>query len=376
MRSEGLSVYVHIPFCVRKCLYCDFLSQAFDERKAEAYLKAVLCEIRLAGSFYGKQRVRTVYFGGGTPSVVPAFHIEKILETLKEEFSFNEDCEISLEINPKTADEEAVRTYLFAGVNRFSLGMQSASDPELKALGRVHDNGDLLEAFGLLRGLGADNINLDIMTGIPHQDMDSLKKTLDEAVSLKCDHISAYALILEPGTPFFEQGRDKLDLCDEDTEMEMYEYTVDFLEANGYQRYEISNYSRPGRKCLHNLSYWNCDDYLGFGCAAASRIKNTRFTNIKDIDAYIMSPVKNRSEELTLDDEELMSEFFFMGMRKTEGVSVKTFRERFGRSIFGVYGDRLEKHIRQGLIIKDGDRLRFSRRGLDVSNIILSDFVS
>ena len=376
MRNDGLSVYVHIPFCVRKCLYCDFLSVAFDGRKEEAYLEALLREISDAAGSYRGKRVKTVYFGGGTPSLIPATHIKRILDRLREVFIFEKDCEISLEINPKTADETGIKTLIGSGVNRFSLGMQSASDAELKALGRVHLNKDLLEAFHLLRRLGAKNINLDIMTGIPFQNMDSLKNTLDQAISLKPEHISAYALIIEPGTPFFEMGREKLDLCDEDMEMEMYEYTADFLEKNGYQRYEISNFSLAGRKCLHNLSYWNCDDYLGFGCSAASRIGNARFTNIKDIDEYIKSPVKNRSEELVLDEEELMSEFFFMGMRKTEGIGENTFRDRFGRGIYDVYGDRLDKHIRHGLIIRDGDRLRFSRRGMDVSNIVLSDFVS
>lgn len=347
----------------------------FDAEKEALYLRAVCEEIKMSAKELEGRRVRTVYFGGGTPSVIPAAHIETILEALKNNIDFENDCEISIEMNPGTVGEESLKTYLSSGINRFSMGMQSASDRELKALGRIHDNEDLLLAFDLLRRLGAENINLDIMTGIPHQTLDSLQKTLDEALSLKPSHISAYALIIEPGTPFYKTGREGLDLCGEDEEMRMYEYTVKRLEESGYERYEISNYALEKMECAHNLAYWDCLDYIGFGAAAASRIKNRRFTNTDKLYEYLKNPVKNRAEDLCLSEKELMSEFIFMGMRKIKGISVNGFFERFNEDIFKAFGPELEKYIKQGLIIHDGDRLKFSSRGLDVSNMILSDFV-
>ncbi len=375
MRSKYLSVYVHIPFCVRKCLYCDFPSVPYDEGKETAYIKALLCEIESAAKLLDERSVKTVYFGGGTPSVIPAAHIRGILESLKNNLSFDEDPEITIEMNPKTVNEEKIEIYLSSGINRFSLGMQSAVDPELEALGRIHDSRDSSESFKLLRRLGVKNINLDVMTGIPHQNPDSLKTTLKDILALKPEHISAYALIIEPGTPFYETGREGLDLPDEDEEMQMYEFTRDLLRENGYERYEISNYAVSGRECAHNLVYWDCLDYIGFGCSASSRLGSRRFTNIRDIDAYIADPVENRMEDLVLSAAELMSEFVFMGMRKVRGIGIRDFQERFNRNIFGVYGSVLSKYIDQGLIINEGDRLFFSRRGMDVSNMILSDFI-
>ena len=373
--KNDISVYIHIPFCVRKCLYCDFPSIITDPGKEKAYLNALLKEIEHCAGLLKDKSIRTVYFGGGTPSVTDPAYIKSILEVLRRVSDISSNAEISMELNPGTVDENKLGIYLGSGINRFSMGLQSANDNELKALGRIHTFEEFKESFRLLRKAGAKNINVDIMTGIPYQTFDSLKITFNEVTALGPEHISAYTLIMEPGTPFYETGEEKLNLPSEEDGIAFYEYTEAFLEANGYKRYEISNYAKNGYECRHNLVYWDCGDYLGFGSSAASRIGERRYSNVRDVDEYIKAPVDNREEDLRLTKEELMSEFIFMGLRKTGGINLDDFEERFGISVFEAYEKTLEKHMIRGLILVDGKRLYFSRRGMNVSNMILADFV-
>ena len=373
--KNDISVYIHIPFCVRKCLYCDFPSIITDPGKEKAYLNALLKEIEHCAGLLKDKSIRTVYFGGGTPSVTDPSYIKEILEALRGISDFNDSAEISMELNPGTVDENRLEIYLGSGINRLSMGLQSANDNELKALGRIHTCAEFKESFRLLRKAGAGNINIDIMTGIPYQTFNSLKNTFNEVTALEPEHISVYTLIMEPGTPFYEMGEDKLNLPSEEDGIAFYEYTEAFLESKGYKRYEISNYAKNGYECRHNLVYWDCGDYLGFGSSAASRIGERRYSNVRDVDEYIRNPVGNRAEDLRLTKKELMSEVIFMGLRKTDGISIRDFEDRFGVSVFKAYGKELEKYMVPGLILSDGKRLYFSKRGMDVSNMILADFV-
>ncbi|MBR1877312.1 MAG: radical SAM family heme chaperone HemW [Lachnospiraceae bacterium] len=378
--KNDISIYFHIPFCIRKCGYCDFLSvptscgEAASQTVIDDYVRALKKELSCAGETLKERTVKTVYFGGGTPSLIPSFHITGIIKRLREMAEFSDLPEISIEMNPKTVDEEKILAYMDAGINRFSVGCQSVNDNELRALGRVHDHEDFLKTMEILKKCGAENINADIMTGIPYETLESAKRTLDEISNLGLSHISAYCLILEEGTPFFEKGSKKLHLPDEDLEMEIYEYTREFLSKKGYKRYEISNYALPGRKCLHNIVYWDCGDYLGFGAGAASRLRNRRFSNVRNVKSYINAPVNDLCEDLILSKEDEMTEFMIMGLRKTDGISLEDFFLRFGEDISDVYKETIGKFEKSGLLICKEGRLFLTERGLDVSNTVLSEF--
>ncbi len=373
--KNDLSIYIHMPFCVRKCLYCDFLSGPFDDSVKKAYLESLLKEADSYCDLFADRRIVSIYIGGGTPSLLPSSHIASIIKKIRGMAELSKDCEISVEINPGTLDEKKAEDYLDCGINRFSLGLQSVNDNELKALGRIHDYNDFLSSYRILRDLGAGNINVDLMTGIPHEDRISAKRSLDMTADLGPEHISVYSLILEEGTAFFEKGEKELYLPDEDEEDAIYEMTRRILRDKGYERYEISNYAKNSCECRHNMVYWDCGDYIGLGAAAASRLKNRRFSNVRDLAAYISRPVLNRDEDLLLDEGEYMSEFIFMGLRKVEGISLKDFEARFGRDIMDVYAKVIKEHEKKGMLcLKDG-RMFLSERGMDVSNIILADYI-
>ena len=388
---SGLSVYIHIPFCVRKCRYCDFLSVPVcrsdlpgslirdpDLSLISAYFEALSAEIRSAGPKLCKHVITTVYFGGGTPSLVPSVYIKNILGLLRDSADFAEDAEISMEMNPGTLREESIPDYLEGGVNRVSIGLQSVHERELSALGRIHSFQDFCRTFGLLRSAGFENLNVDLMTGIPFETKGSAKETLETAVSLKPSHLSVYSLILEPGTPLFEAyeaSPESLCLPDEDTVLEIDGFTREYLEEQGYHRYEISNYAREGYACRHNLRTWDCRDYLGFGAGAASLYEGRRRTNVRDLKRYMSSPGRAAEEDKILTEQEKMEEFMFLGLRKTEGVSLSDFRERFGRELAEVYGEAAAKHRARGLLSLSAERLFLTARGLDLSNQILSDFL-
>ncbi len=372
---NDIHVYIHLPFCKKKCDYCDFLSGKYDEDTKRAYLDCILREIQYYGPLLSDRRIRSVYFGGGTPSLPDPSYISRIIKTIRDRHTLKKDAEITIEMNPGTTDERKVKEYLELGINRFSIGLQSANDDELKALGRIHDFDDFLYLYDLLRKNGASNINVDLITGIPHETFSSAKRSLETVCRMDPEHISVYSLIIEEGTPFFEKGAENLDLPDEDTESAIYGMTRRLLAEYGYGRYEISNYAKRGYECRHNLAYWDLLDYIGFGASAASRIGNRRYTNIRDVDRYIRSREPVFEEDILLDDDECMSEFIIMGLRKTSGISLDDFSSRFGRKIREVYGESIGKYEKEGLLeIKDG-RLSFTERGMDVSNIVLSEFV-
>ena len=373
-KKDGLELYLHIPFCIKKCDYCDFLSGPSTRAGQEAYIYALLREIK-AVSALEKRPVDTVFIGGGTPSVPECDVMEKLLQGMQESFCFQKDAEITIEANPGTLTPKKLELYRKYGINRISIGLQSPKDEELKVLGRIHNYEQFQESYQMARAAGFSNINTDLMFAIPGQSYEGWMENLRTVAELGPEHISAYSLIIEDGTPFSKR---ELDLPDEDTEYRMYEDTAKVLEEYGYHQYEISNYARRGQECRHNEGYWQRKDYIGLGLGAASLIGNERFTNTTDMQEYlensgITEQIRNNREILTREDE--MAEFMFLGLRMTEGVSKAEFQEYFGTAIEKIYGKVLEKYKHQGMLVEKEDRIFLSRAGIHVSNVVMADFL-
>ena len=380
IKNKPLELYFHIPFCVQKCLYCDFLSGVYDEETQNAYMKALLKEVTGRAKECSDYQVQSIFIGGGTPAVVAADWMEVLLSTVRECFDLAQDAEISIEANPGTVDYEKLSRYRAAGINRLSIGLQSAHDEELKALGRIHTFGQFQDAYRWAGQAGFDNINVDIMSALPNQTPEAFKQTLQAVLSLTPPpvHISAYSLIVEEGTAFAkfkEQGR--LNLPTEEQEREMYWETHRILTQAGYEHYEISNYALRGYACKHNCGYWSRKEYLGFGIGAASLFLNRRFTNGSDMAKYLQTPLSVRSEATVLSRSDRMEEFMFLGLRLLGGVCTREFEEAFGVAIQQVYGRVIEKNIQDGLLTFDekGGYLAFTERGIDVSNYVLAQFL-
>ena len=363
-----ISVYIHIPFCIRKCLYCDFVSYVRTEEVQKAYIDRLIKEIEDCSV---AETVDTVFIGGGTPSVLSFQDTERLVNALRNQFAFAPDCEFSIEVNPGTVTLDKLRAYRRLGVNRLSIGLQSCDNLQLKTLGRIHTYEDFVKTFAEAREAGFDNVNVDLMSAIPGQTTQSYIDTLQKVLLLAPEHISAYSLIVEEGTPFASM---ELDLPEEEDEREMYYETKRILKEAGYERYEISNYSKPGFACRHNVGYWTGKEYLGFGTAAASFYLNVRKCNQRDADDYIQNgPLPEEEVMLTKDD--LMSEFFFVGLRMMKGVSEREFERRFGESFENRFGAVMQKHIDAGLLAKKDGILCLTEKGIDVSNYVLCDFI-
>ena len=384
MKTEKrpLSIYVHIPFCVKKCLYCDFLSAPGDDILQEKYVKCLIEEIRQSSNSYREYQVQTIFIGGGTPSLLREEWLRSIMEELYGSFAMSNSPEITIEVNPGTVTLDKLKAYRAMGINRLSIGLQSAADEELKALGRIHTAEDFFETYKNAVKSGFNNINIDLMSAIPGQTIPSYRETLTKVLSLSPPpaHISAYSLIIEEGTPFYVNTPE---LPDEDTDREMYKITKDILKENGYHRYEISNYAAEGFECMHNRVYWERGDYVGFGIGAASFVRNVRFSNIRDIGGYIrtkdFSTIRENLQKLSV--EEQMEEFMFLGLRLTEGVSFEKFEKAFGRTIEEVYPGLIGRLAAKGLLLyvpdEKGQRrgVRLSEFGLDVSNHVMAEFL-
>lgn len=392
-----LSIYIHIPFCVRKCLYCDFLSAAAHEEEIDSYVNLLLREIKEQSVFYGDHRVVSIFMGGGTPSLLPARETGRILERVREDFSLAGDVEITIECNPGTVTAEKLKNYITYGINRLSIGLQSTDDEELVRIGRIHSYGDFLETYAMAREAGFHNINIDLMAGLPGQNLFSYRKTLERAAALLPEHISAYSLILEEGTPLYVNQK-KYTFPDEDEEREMYELTGRYLAQAGFHRYEISNYAREGYECRHNKVYWRRGDYAGFGLGASSMVQNVRWKNPEDHTVYESYVEKMKTdghdcagytartraaymagigaqEVQTLTAQEQMEEFMFLGLRLTEGVELDEFALYFGKTAEEVYGKQISSFEKQGLLERRGRRLRLTPRGVDVSNVVFAAFL-
>ena len=402
MNKKKLEIYVHIPFCAKKCAYCDFLSFPGNMRMRREYTDKLLEEIRIQSSFVREYQVDTIFLGGGTPSVLDVTDITAIMGTLKEHYDIAPDAEITIEVNPGTVKMEGLVAYREAGINRVSMGLQSADDTELRYLGRIHTYDEFLKSFQRVRMAGFTNVNVDLISAIPGQTPESWRNTLKKTAMLKPEHISAYSLIVEEGTPFYDrygghvemesyemsqEERRRLmalpDLPDEDTEREMYYMTRNCLAEQGYERYEISNYARPGFECRHNVGYWTGTEYLGLGLGASSYLEGCRFHNTSDFQSYVSAHFDDEAEfcqALRQDMEQLsvkskMEEFMFLGLRLTRGVSVEGFITRFGQSIRNVYGGVIDKLEREGLLEHKNGYYHLTERGLDLSNYAMSLFL-
>lgn len=384
---EAVGVYIHFPFCVKKCSYCDFLSGPADRGTKKAYSDALCREIYSFGREYGMQElfsegekipVDTIFLGGGTPSVMDPADLTRVMETVRKVFDILPEAEISMEMNPGTFREELL-AFVKKSMGRVSLGLQSADDSELSRLGRIHTYSEFERCYAALRDAGISNINVDLMSAIPGQTLVSWEKSLTRILGMEPEHISCYSLIIEEGTPFFELlEKGRLDLPNEDEEREMYYLTERLMNAHGYHRYEISNYARPGYECRHNVRYWRRSPYIGFGIGAASLLDETRWSNTCDLQRYLsgsgsLSDIREEIHHLSV--REQMEEFMFLGLRMMEGVSAADFGEKFGCELDSVYGGVCEKLISEGLLVREGDRYKLTSRGIDVSNAVLAEFL-
>ena len=429
---QPLELYIHIPFCVKKCAYCDFLSGPAGEQEREDYVNLLAEEIRNCPDAVKDYEVVSIFFGGGTPSLLTGEQMERLMDVIRETFTLGQDAEITMEMNPGTVEEEKLRKYKEAGVNRLSIGLQSVNDEELRLLGRIHTYEEFLEAYHMARDCGFANLNVDLISAIPGQTVESWRHTLEKVIALHPEHISAYSLILEEGTPFYkkyveEENGEGPKLPDEDAERQMYWDTETLMEKNGYHRYEISNYAKEGCACRHNLGYWERVPYLGFGIGAASLVpgeligkldleerrnqkkekrgkavgdseshvnletagnkknavemkkeraagKMGRYTNPAKLKDYALSYQNKFHAELLTEAEE-MEEFMFLGLRKMNGISKKLFSEYFGKSLEDVYGEPIQKLENLKLLEQNVDRVWLTKRGIDVSNSVFVEFI-
>lgn len=382
MNQKELELYIHIPFCVKKCSYCDFLSAPATEQTKEAYMAALFAEIGGRAKDYKERIVTSIFIGGGTPSLLSGDSIRQLMEHIREGFRLAPDAEITMEVNPGTVTAEKLTAFYAAGINRLSIGMQSAQEQELKILGRIHDFDGFCQVYREAVEAGFTNINVDVMSGLPGQTLASYKDTLEKVLRLEPmpQHISAYSLIVEEGTPFAAMAdRGELPLPEEDTERAMYEETIEVLAGYGFHRYEISNYALDGYECRHNVGYWIRRDYLGFGIGAASLIGNVRFQNGRDLNAYLAHPLACREEQQSLTTQEQMEETMFLGLRLIRGVSYPEFARCYGQTLEEVYGEVIARNVADGLLTvredETGRRLMLTGRGLDVSNYVMAQFL-
>ncbi len=362
-------IYIHIPFCKRKCKYCDFVSYAGREDCIGAYLDALEREMKC----HAGKKADTIFVGGGTPSILDVDSLTRLTRSVFDTFDIAENYEFTVEINPGTLDARKTDALLSGGVNRASVGVQSFNDAELRAVGRIHTAEEAYSAVGDLYKAGFENISVDLMTALPNQTMESLKKTLETAVSLPVTHISAYSLIIEDGTPLAaEYGAGTLVLPSDDEDREMYAYTIDYLAKNGFSQYEISNFAKDGFECAHNIKYWTFEPYIGIGAAAHSFDGVSRAYNTSDLAEYI----RGGGREVTpLTRRDKMSEFIITGLRMNRGISSDRFFELFGTTLEDEYGDILDRFTRSGLMRRCGGSYSLTRRGVDVSNSVFCEFV-
>lgn len=381
---KELELYLHIPFCERKCAYCDFLSAPADLPVRISYMKKLQEEIAYYGPKFEEYQVSSIFLGGGTPTILEGYQLAAILETVKKYFHLVADAEITVECNPGTLTAGKAEKLVQAGFNRLSMGLQSADDRELQLLGRIHNFAQFLESYDLARKAGFENINVDLMSALPGQTLKSWQNTLQKVTALRPEHISAYSLIIEEGTPFYERfaederireegGHPRL-LPEEAIERQMYELTQRFLHTKGYERYEISNYAKPGSECRHNCGYWTRKDYLGLGLGASSLVGHQRFQNTSDLKEYLEQEYHHIHTE-TLDKKSEMEEFMFLGLRLMTGISRQQFEKTFQVTLDSVYGEVLRKLKSEQLIEEVAGYVRLTEYGIDVSNYVLSEFL-
>lgn len=380
--AKELELYIHIPFCIRKCAYCDFLSGQRNAEEIENYVEALISEIKTYQAMSLNEIVRTIFLGGGTPSILSGSQMKRIFQALRETFDISETAEITVEANPGTVTYEKLTAYRNVGINRISFGLQSANDEELKRLGRIHTFEEFLESYKMARACGFQNINVDLISAIPKQTTEQFEQSLKKITELQPEHVSVYSLIIEEGTPFaklYGEGAPlEKDLPSEEEERLIYWKTKEFLEKEGYCRYEISNYAKEGLECRHNLGYWERKNYLGLGLGASSLMGNVRYHNTEDWKEYIanaknLQQIQKDVETLTV--EEQMEEFIFLGLRKMQGISEQKFQEAFQKSIWECYSENIRKVMEKGLLDKRDGNLYLTEKGIDISNYVFAEIL-
>ena len=375
----NIGLYIHIPFCRQKCLYCDFPSWAGKEDQMQRYVDALTKEIRNRSREYSDRTVVSVFFGGGTPTTLSIPMLEQLMQALFENWNIAEDAEITTEANPGTLDREMTDALKKMGFNRLSMGVQAWQNRLLKDLGRIHTIESFQENYKAVREAGFANVNTDLMFALPNQTMEDWQETVKNMIAMKPEHISAYSLILEEGTPFYDKyEKGELEPAEEDLDREMYHWAVDYLAEMGYEQYEISNFAKKDRQSRHNRIYWEAEEYLGMGLGSHSYMNGERFHNIYDLQEYIkadgeVSLLKEDVEIIT--EEDALAEFMFLGLRLTEGVSFDRFRERFGQEMKNIYGRQIEELVKDGLLEEDEMGIRLTRRGVDISNFVFEKFL-
>lgn len=375
---KDLSLYIHIPFCISKCYYCDFSSFTNINHKIDEYINSLIIELDLYKDKIKDYSIKTIFIGGGTPSCINPRYINRILEFIYRNFNTSDLVEVTIEANPGTLDKEKVQIYMESGINRVSMGMQTLDDTLLKSIGRIHSTKDFYKSYEILRNGNMKNINVDLIFGLPNQSIDQVISSLKKVVELGVEHVSYYGLILEENTKFYKlYNEGKISLPDENIERMMYHKATEYLTNHGYKHYEISNYALPTYECKHNLVYWELRPYLGVGLSSHSNMRGKRFFNTSDINIYIeklnMNKLPVEGEEI-IDKDTEMEEFCILGIRKIEGLSKIEFKNRFEVEIEKIYGDIIKKHIDNGLILNDHN-IRLTKKGLDLSNLVEVDFL-
>lgn len=372
---KELSLYVHIPFCKSKCLYCDFPSFANRENLMSDYINALIKEINMKATKY---IIRSLFIGGGTPSYLSEGDLEKLLKCL-DKLNFKENAEKTIECNPGTISDDKLKIIKKYNINRISIGLQSVDNNILKSIGRIHTFEQFKENYQKIRKYGFNNVNIDVMFGLPNQSVKNYINGLKEIINLKPDHISAYSLIIEEGTPFFKDyENEKLNLPNEDQEREMYHKGKELLELNGYNQYEISNFAKDNKRCFHNIQYWKCNEYLGVGAYSSSFIDSKRIKNVQDIKEYIHLIDNNKSTEIIENINNLndnMEEFMFMGLRMIEGIEKLEFERRFKKNIYSIYNSQINNNIKKGLLLDKDERIKLTPLGIEFSNEVMCEFI-
>ena len=383
MDKNEIGIYIHIPFCMKKCFYCDFVSYANKEDMIEKYIKALEKEIKIKAEENKLLKINTIYIGGGTPSFIESKHIVYIINAIKESFNVKENAEITIEVNPRTVTKNKLEDYIKCGINRISIGLQTTNNELLKQIGRIHTYEQFLETYNLIRMVGFNNINVDLMLALPNQTIKDLEDSLNKVIMLKPEHISVYSLILEEKTKLYdlvESG--KLELLDENIEREMYWKVKNVLEQNGYKHYEISNFAKQGYESKHNLNCWNQEEYLGIGLAAHSYLHSKRYSNTENLEQYINKlldeeGIKNDivtvHEEQTLEDKQ--KEYMLLGLRKIEGVKISDFKNKFVQNPIYVCRKELDKLVKEDLIQVEDNNIKLTKKGLDLANLVFEEFV-
>lgn len=376
---EPISLYIHIPFCKSKCFYCDFLSFSQQDNLMESYVESLVEEIKRYSDLVKDRKVISIFFGGGTPSTLPPIYISKMMQVIKDQYILSDDAEVTIECNPESLTDEHISAYKDSGINRISMGLQSTNNERLKQLGRIHSYETFLEKYNKLREKGYDNINVDLMFGLPNQTLEDWNDTLVKVLKLEPEHISVYGLLIEADTPFYKANQQKkLVLPEEEMEREMYWNANNMLIEKDYIHYEISNYSKKSYECKHNRVYWILNEYIGMGLGASSYFLGNRLENIKDINNYINA--HGDIDKITMSKhtsliKEQMEEWVFLGLRLINGIDKEQFNNLFYKKFDNVYGEVTTRLIAEGLVVEYNNNLRLTKRGIDVSNYVLSHFI-